>query len=298
MPHTHIHNRTPQRLNKAFAIATALNLAFTIIEAVYAVSAHSMSLLADAGHNLGDVLGLLFAWLASWLITKKSTARYSYGFKRTTILAAIFNSLILVATSSVIAYESIVKIIHPTIVNEHTIIIVAAIGIVINAGSALLFMHNYKEDLNIKGAFLHLAYDSLISVGVVVAGLIILVTGWTYLDPIIGLGIVVVIIGGTWRLLLDSVNLILDAVPRNIDAEAIQNYLESLPDVHSIHDLHIWALSTNETALTCHLVVPRSNLIDSVFQEISCQLSQRFNIKHTTLQAESAVSNCTQECKS
>jgi len=211
MKHKHSHSHTSQTFNTAFAIAVILNLGFVIVEGIYAYSAQSMSLFGDAGHNLGDVVGLSLAWLANVLLTRNASERYSYGFKRTTILAALINALLLVATSALIAFESINKLFAPVDVHETTIIVVAMVGIAINGGTALLFMRGRHGDLNIKGAYLHLAYDALISLGVVVTGILIYTTQWNWLDPAVGLVIVVTILIGTWELLRDSVNLILDA---------------------------------------------------------------------------------------
>lgn len=296
--HNHNHHQAPESFNLAFALAIGLNFAFTLIEAVYAIAANSMSLLADAGHNLGDVLGLLFAWGASYLVTKGVTRKFSYGYKRTTILAAIANSLILVAASAIIAYESIFKLIHPMPVHELTIIIVALIGIFINGGTALLFMRGRNDDLNIKGAFLHLAYDALLSLGVVITGSVILFTGWLWLDPTVGIFIVVMILLGTWGLLRDSTNLILDAVPHNIDLHAVEHYLENIEGVIAVHDLHIWGLSTKDAALTCHLVIPERHLTEKDFREINHELEHHFKITHSTIQIEKGGSeiDCGQSC--
>lgn len=296
--HSHAHNHAPSTFNLAFALSVSLNLAFTLTEAIYAISANSMSLLADAGHNLGDVLGLVFAWIASWLLTKGSTERFSYGFKRTSILAAIVNSLILVATSAIIAYESVRKLIYPVHVHEMTVIIIALIGIIINGGTALLFMRGRKGDLNIRGAFLHLAYDALISLGVVITGIIILFSGFVTLDPIVGLGIVVVILAGTWGLLRDSVNLILDAVPHSVNVKKVENYLKGIDIVEKVHDLHIWGLSTNEIALTVHLVIPEKEFTDTDLIQINNDLKEKFNIQHVTIQIEKGTHDecCEQIC--
>ncbi len=295
--HSHAHH-APATFNLAFGLAVGLNLAFTIIEAIYAIMANSMSLLADAGHNLGDVLGLLFAWGASWLVTKGVTKRFSYGYKRTTILAAIMNSLILVAASAIIAYESIYKLIHPVVVHEIIVMVVALIGIFINGGTALMFMRGRKDDLNIKAAFLHLAYDAVLSFGVVVTGAIILFTDWLWLDPIVGIAIVLMILWGTWGLLRDSINLILDAVPHNINIHEVEHYLENIEGVIAVHDLHIWGLSTKDAALTCHLVVPDRTFTEKDYQEINHELEHHFKINHTTIQIETGKSDiaCGQVC--
>lgn len=296
--HDHAHHHAPESFNLAFGLAVGLNLAFTIIEAIYAVMANSMSLLADAGHNLGDVLGLLFAWGASFLLTKAATKKFSYGYKRTSILAALLNSLILVGTSAIIAYESVNKLIHPQHVSEWIVIIVALIGIFINGGTALLFMRGHKDDLNIKGAFLHLAYDAIISFGVVVAGLIILYTGWMWLDPVVGLLIVAMILWGTWGLLRDSTSLLLDGVPHTINRTKVLAFLEAIEGVKAVHDLHIWGLSTKDAALTCHLVMPERRFTGKDYHDLHHDLAHKFNISHSTIQVESGNSDidCGQSC--
>lgn len=282
----HHHHHLPHQLNILFAIAVSLNLGFTALEVVYATMANSMSLLADAGHNLGDVVGLAMAGMANWLLTRPSSDRYSYGFKRTSILAALFNALILVGTSVLIAYESINKLLHPQEVQEYIVIIIAFIGIFINGGTALLFIKGSDEDLNVKGAFLHLAADALISVGVVVAGIVILFSHWHWVDPVVGLVIVALILISSWSLLRDSVNLILDAVPTNIDHKAVEQFLLNIPGVEGIHDLHIWGLSTKEVALTVHLIVPDVVFEDSQLNTISTTLRHDFSINHATIQVE------------
>lgn len=287
--HAHGHSHTheaPKSFNLAFALAVSFNLGFTLFQIIFAFIANSMSLMADAVHNFGDVFGLALAWGASWLLTLSARKRYSYGFKKTTILAALTNALILVSTTVLIAYESIQKFLHPVNVNAPIVITVALIGIIINGGTALLFMKGAHDDLNIKGAFLHLIGDALISIGVVVGGILILYTHLVWLDPLIGLGIVVMILIGTWGLLRDSVGLILDAVPRHIDQQDIQNFLQNLPNVQAVHDLHIWGLSTKEVALTAHLIMPRVVLSDADYERINTVLKEKFKIDHVTLQVE------------
>ncbi len=284
--HDHSHAHAPESYNTAFAVATILNFLFVIAEASYAISANSMSLLADAGHNLGDVAGLLFAWIASWLLTRDSGDQYSYGYKKTTVIAAVLNAVLLIATSVLIARESIEKLIHPGTVHEMTVIIIAFIGIAINGGTALMFMRGREHDLNIKGAFLHLAADTLISLGVVLTGVIILYSGWHLLDPIIGLVIVGLIIWGSWGLLRDSVNLIIDAVPHNVDQVAVRKFLSEIDGVTEVHDLHIWGLSTRENALTTHLVMPQSTMSDEVHRHVAEELVHHHNVHHVTIQVE------------
>ncbi len=296
--HGHSHAHAPESFNLAFALAVGLNLAFTVTEAVYAIFANSMSLLADAGHNLGDVLGLLLAWGASWLLTRATTEKYSYGFKRPTILAAIANALLLLMTSAIIVYGSIEKLVYPHVVNEKIVIVVAAIGIFINGATALMFMSGRKHDLNIKAAFMHLAADALISLGVVIAGIVILYTGWMWLDPVVGLLIVVAILMGTWGLLRDSIDLIMDAVPHWVDQDGVRGYLTTIAGVEKVHDLHIWGMSTQAAALTAHLVMPRSQLEDADYKRIRHDLKEKFRIEHVTLQVEKGSDEhpCEQVC--
>ena len=287
-PHsTHQHHHAPPTsFNRAFAVSVIANLSFTITQVIFALMADSMSLLADAAHNFGDVFGLVLAWGANWLLTLPARKRYSYGFKRTTIIAAIINALLLVATSTLICYESIHKLFHLTALNERIVFFVALCGIGINGGTALLFMRGAHKDLNIKGAFLHLLGDTLISFGVVVAALLIGVTGWIWLDPIVGLFIVIIIFLSTWGLLRDSVSLLLDAVPHQIDQQGVLTYLQQLPGVEAVHDLHIWGLSTKEIALTAHLVMPNDKLSDEDFHKINHTFKERFHVDHVTLQIE------------
>lgn len=286
--HSHAQqaHAAPSSFNLAFAIAVTFNLGFTFIQFFYAFLAHSMSLLADATHNFGDVLGLSLAWGANWLLTLPARKRYSYGYKRTTILAALANALMLVATSALISYESIYKLLHPVPVNGYLVIVIALIGIFVNGGTALLFMRGAQEDLNIKGAFLHLLADALVSLGVVVTGTAIVFTQWIWLDPLVGLGIVGIILWGTWGLLADSVRLILDAVPHSINQQNVYDFLRNLSGVEAIHDLHIWGLSTKEIALTAHLVMPKIQLTDADYEKINSVLKEKFRINHVTLQVE------------
>lgn len=289
--HTHSHHdhhshATNVTSNSIFFWAVFLNLGFTGAEAIYALMANSMSLLADAGHNLGDVFGLLLSWGANWLLTRPATVRYSYGYKKTTILAALSNALLLVLATGIIAYESIERLLHPAPVIEKIIIIVASIGILINGSTALLFVKNSKEDLNIKSAFLHLASDALISVGVVITAVVVMYTKWLWLDPLVGLLIVITILLGTWGLIRDSVNLILDAVPTHIDQDGVKQYLIDLPGVAAVHDLHIWGLSTKEVALTAHLVMPDHPLTDDDHHKLNDYLKSHYKINHVTIQVE------------
>lgn len=247
-----------------------------------------MSLLADAAHNLGDSLGLILAWLANWLMSLPARKRFSYGFKRTSIIAALINAFILVATTAVIAYESIHKLWDLSSVNADMMIVIGLIGIVVNLGSSLLFKH-HEHDLNIQGAFWHLMADALILVGVVVSAIAIKYTNWIWLDPVIGLIIVGIVLWGTMGLLRNSVRLILDAVPHYVDYNGVRDYLATLPGVEAVHDLHIWGLSTREVALTAHLVMPNKMLANSDYKRINAELLERFRIHHVTIQVESGT---------
>ena len=286
MSHTHHQHAAFVTLNVSFAIAILLNSGFLLTEVVYGFIAHSVSLLSDAVHNFGDVLGLLMSWGASILVKRRATQRYSYGYKKLTILAALANALLLVLTSALIVYESINRLYHPKEINEIIVMIVAFIGMLINGGTALLFMRQGKTDLNIKGAFLHLAYDALIALGVVLAGAVVYFIGWLWVDPIVGLLIVAIITWGSWNLLRRSVELILGAVPYGVNQKAVYNYLKELPGVQEIHDLHIWGLSTQETALTAHLIMPEGGLSDGEYLKINRYLAKEFHIQHITLQVE------------
>lgn len=285
--HGHSHASTAQSFNTAFAITVTLTLGYALAEGVFGIMANSMSLLADAVHNLGDSLGLILAWIANWLMSLPARKRYSYGFKRTTIIAALFNAFILVATSSLIAFQSISKLLHLSSVDETTIIYVALVGIVINGGTSFLFRHGAANDLNIRGAFWHLVADALILIGVVVSAIIISYTGWEWLDPVVGLAIVIIILWGTWGLLRDSLRLMLDGIPHYIDHVGVREYLNSYAGVKAVHDLHIWGLSTREVALTVHLIMPSGNLTDKDYKQINTVLHERFHIHHVTIQVES-----------
>jgi len=294
----HDHSVDFSNVNTSFIIAVAANLGFTILEAFYGLLSDSVSLLGDAGHNLSDVLGLLLAWGAAYLTGRQSSALYSYGFRRSTILAALINAVVLVFAAGFIAWQSIGKFLQPSPMSEVTVMVVAAIGILVNAGTALLFMRGSHDDLNMRGAFLHLAYDALISAGVVIAAVIIFYTDWQWVDPVIGLMIVVVILGGTWGLLRESVNLILDAVPRDIEIHDVREYLASIDGVTGVHDLHIWAMSTRENGLTAHLVMPENTLWDATdtYANISEQLLKQFKIHHVTLQVEKDMACTNTHC--
>ena len=287
----HNHNHTVKNHNKAFAIGVSLNVIFVVIEAFYGIISGSLALVADAGHNLSDVLGLLIAWGASVLATKSPTEKRTYGFRRVTILASLSSAILLLVALGGIAFEAFERLSNPHAVEGIVIIIVAAIGVVINTITALLFVSGQKQDLNIKGAFLHMSADAAVSLGVVLAGIVIMQTGWLIIDPILSLIIVVVILIGSWGLLRDSVNLSIDAVPKNINLSEIQEYLAGIKYVTQIHDLHIWALSTTETALTVHLVTNQKSLDNQFLQNLQNELHAKFGIDHPTIQIENEDTN-------
>ena len=284
MAHDHSHSRA--NFNAAFAIGIALNTAYVLFEAIFGVIGHSLALLADAGHNLSDVLGLLLAWGASAMSKSLPTKRRTYGLRGSSILAALFNAIFLLVSVGAIVWEALRRLKAPAEVAANTIIWVSLIGIAINTGSALMFRSGREHDLNIRGAFLHMAADAAISAGVVIAGFIILWTGSYWIDPVVSLLISAVIIWGTCDLLRESTNLALQAVPRNIETEKVERYLAQLPGVAKVHDLHIWAMSTTETALTVHLVKPDGNIDDELLARVCDDLQHDFQIGHVTIQLE------------
>ncbi len=290
--HGHDHSDHFATHNRSFAIAVILNTLFVVIEAVYGVLSGSLALIADAGHNLSDVMGLIMAWVASWLASKAATYSKTYGLKKTTILAALFNALILIAAVGGITWEALQRLTDPADVAGLTVVVVAGIGVLINGATMMLFVKGQKGDINIRGAFLHMAADTAVSVGVVISGTILMFTNLTWIDPVVSLIIAAVIFLGTWQLLKDSVNLAVDAVPKGIDPSAVHERLENLPGVQSAHHLHIWALSTTENALTVHLVKPNPEGDDRLINDVSAMLSEQFNILHTTIQWERDNSQC------
>ena len=284
--HGHGHAHAPKNFGAAFAVGTGLNAGFIIVEAVYGVLAHSTALLADAGHNLSDVLALLIAWGAAHLGTRGPTERFTYGFRSTSILAALVNAVVLLFVMGAIAWEAIRRFAEPEPVAGLTVTIVAAIGIVVNAATAWLFATGRHGDLNIKAVYLHMAADAGFSAAVVVAGLLILLTGWLWLDPAVSLVLVAVVVWSTWGLLRDSVMMSLDAVPSGIKPAEVRAYLQQLPGVRRIHDLHIWPMSTTEVALTCHLLMPDGHPGDEFSVRTARELHAHFGIGHATLQIE------------
>ena len=292
--HGHSHGTAPANFSRAFAIGMALNMAFVICEFFYGKVSHSLALVADAGHNLSDVLSLGLAWMAVMLAKRQPTANRTYGLRRSTILAAVVNAVVLLITLGAIAWESIQRFSQPEPIQGYVVMAVAGVGILVNAATAMLFFAGRKHDVNVGGAFLHMAADALVSVGVVIGAFVILSTGWLWLDPTISLVIVAMIFAGTWALLRDSLNLALDAVPKGIDPREIEQYLCSLPKVVEIHDLHVWGMSTTETALTAHLVMTEPVCDNGFLVSVEEELHRRFGIEHATIQLEKAdgVNTC------
>lgn len=288
------HRHGARSFGKAFAIGTVLNTAFVAAEVTYGLAAHSMALLADAAHNSGDVLGLLIAWGAAILAKRAPTRTRTCGWGRTTILASLINAIVLLLGCGAIAVEAVGRFGEPVPVGSATVIWVAAIGIAINGATALMFMRGRKGDLNIKGAFLHMAADAAVSAGVVAAGLLIMLTSWLWIDPLTSLVIVAVVTAGTWGLLRDSANLALDALPGGIDIAEVERTLHDLPGVIAVHDLHIWGLSTTETALTAHLVHD-GEADEALIQRACAEIRACFAIGHSTIQLErpESVEDCT-----
>jgi cobalt-zinc-cadmium efflux system protein len=289
----HHHHDHKQR---AFALGVVFNVGFVIAEGVFGVWSGSLALLADAGHNLSDVLGLLLAWGANLLGRRSPTRRRTYGWRSTTIMAALFNALILLVVVGGIAWEAILRFYRPAEVAGFTVVMVALGGFVVNTATALLFMRGRKHDLNIRGAFLHMTADAGVSAGVAAAGVLIMLTGWRWLDPVVSLIIAAMILLSTWGLLRESLDMALHAVPAGIDTQKIEHYLAGLPGIDAVHDLHVWAMSTTQTALTAHLVKPDPSRDDAMIARIQNELHDRFGIEHITIQWERT--DCSAFCSS
>lgn len=285
MQHSHSHP-SPSNYTLAFGIGILLNVTYVIVEAVFGFISNSLALIADAGHNLGDVLALVLAWGATFLAQRKPTRMMTYGLRRGTILAAFISALILLMTMSVVAWEAIGRFYTATEVNSKTIIIVAAIGVLINTATALLFLSSKSKDLNIKAAFIHMVADAGVSLGVVVVGIAIMLTSIYWLDPAISLLIVVVIVISTWGLFHDSFNLAMDGVPKDIDPDAVKKFILEQDGVKEIHDLHIWGMSTTQVALTAHIVRDTNIIDDSFLHKLCKDLQKDFGIVHPTIQVE------------
>lgn len=291
MEHSHSHHgheHHPINHGRAFAIGIALNMAFIMVEVIFGITANSLALLADAGHNFSDVLGLVLAWGASWLSQWHPTDKFTYGFRRSSILAALLNALLLLVTIGGIAWEAIGRFLHPSASHASIIIGVASVGVVINTVTALLFMAGRKADLNIRGAFLHMVADAAISAGVVLAGVLIAFTGILLIDPVVSIIVAAIIFMGTWNLLRESFNLAIDAVPEHIDADHVALYLSTLPNVKNVHHLHIWGLSTTDVALTVHMILSSPDENNELLAQIREDLHHRFGISHATIQFESS----------
>lgn len=282
----HGHSHAPKNFNRAFAIGIALNIGFVLIEGFYGWKIDSLALLADAGHNLSDVAGLVLAWIAALAVRLRPDHRHTYGWQRGSILAAFANAIFLLVAMGALAWEAVQRLQTPGTTEGMTIIAVAAAGVVVNGFTAALFLAGSKGDLNIRGAFLHMAADALVSLGVVAAGALYLWQGWNWLDPVISLMIATVIVAGTWSLFKQSVHLLFDGVPESVDLIALDQWLHSLEGVAAVHDLHVWAISTYDNALTAHLVMPAGHPGDSFYAEVAKGLHDRFGISHPTLQIE------------
>lgn len=294
--HSHNHSQVITTLNRAFIIGIALNIAYVLAEAIFGLGYHSLGLLSDAGHNLSDVVSLVLALIAFKLSDSIATRKFTYGYKKSTILISLLNALILGVAVVFIIVESVRKLITPQEVQGQVISIVAAIGVVINGFTAWLFMKDQKRDLNVKGAYLHMLADALVSVGVVVSGIVIYFTGWYIIDPLIGLVVAVVIIVASWELLHDSVRLALDGVPAQLDFDHVKDAMMGQEGVREVHHLHIWALSTTENAMTAHVVVDNLTEMEHTKEHLKEKLSE-MGITHATLEFETSDSKCTGECK-
>lgn len=296
--HHHHDHHAPTSHGRAFAFGVALNIGFVAVEAGAGVLFGSMALVADAGHNLSDVLGLLIAWGASVLAARPPSERFTYGFKSSSILAAVANAALLLAATGAIAVEAVRRLFDPQPVAGAAMIAVAAVGIAVNSATAMLFFRGRHHDLNIRGAFLHMAADAAVSAGVVIAGVVVLRSGLRWIDPAAGLAIVALIAVGTWRLLKDALKMALLAVPENIDEGEVRGWLAALPGVAAVHDLHIWPMSTTETAFTAHLVMPEGHPGDAFLYRVADELHHRFGIGHATIQVETAsAAACVLECQ-
>lgn len=288
----HAHAHAPANFGRAFAIGVVLNSGFVLAEVGFGLWAHSLALVADAGHNLSDVFGLLLAWGAVVWSSRPPTERHTYGWRRSSILAALANAVFLLVSIGVIAWEAVRRLTAPPVINAGVLIWVAAAGILVNGITAVLFASGRKHDLNIRAAFLHMAADTLISAGVVAAGVVILFTHWWWVDPVVSLALAIVIIVGTWGLLRDSVQLALDAVPAGISLRDVRDYLAGLPSVCNVHHIHIWGLSTSEAALTAHLVLKSGKADNALLDRINHDLNDRFGIDHATIQFEAPEGAC------
>ncbi len=288
--HHHEHHHVEASMSRAFALGIGLNVFFVVVEIIFGLISNSSALLADAAHNFSDVLSLVFAWAAVWLASCKPQGKYTYGWRKSTILVSLLNALLLFGAVAIIAKEAIEKINNPQPIAGTQVMIVAGIGVLINGLTAMLFVRG-QDDLNIKGAFLHMAADAVVSLGVVCSGLFINLTGKLWIDPLTSFIIILAVLVSSWRLFIDSINLALDAVPRHIKVKEVEDYLLSLPEVESLHDLHVWGMSTTQVALTVHLYVPHTCASDFVLT-LQHELLHRFKIEHSTIQIECRELDC------
>jgi cobalt-zinc-cadmium efflux system protein len=282
----HHHHEPPENFSMRFAVGAALNMAFVVAELGFGFVSNSLGLIADAAHNFSDVVGLLLAWAGMWLARLNPTAQRTYGYSGASILAALGNAALLFVAIGGILVHAVQRFFHPSDVHSMTIIWVAAVGIVINFGTAMLFHKGQEKDLNIRGAYLHMMADAVISLGVVIAGLVIMYTGWAWVDPMISVAIAVVIFIGTWGLAKESLHLSLAGVPRHVNRDKVHEFLSNLPGVTEVHDLHIWAMSTTNTALTVHLLRPDHGVDDAFLHFIAQELEEKYGIQHPTIQLE------------
>jgi cobalt-zinc-cadmium efflux system protein len=294
MTHAHHHEQhhAPKRFGVAFAVGAALNLGLVIAEVTFGFLSNSVALVSDGVHNLSDVLGLLLAWAGSWLATRQPSDRRTYGYRRASILAALANAALLLTATGGLIVEAVQRLFVAQPVESGTVLWVASIAIAVNLGTALLFMRGRESDINIRGAFLHLMADAAVSLGVVIAALLISKTGWLWLDPVASLGVALVVLGSGWGLMRSALDLALDAVPPGVDRSAVEDYLAGLPGVTEVHDLHIWGMSTTETALTAHLVRPGALPDDALLDQIAQELERQFHIHHVTIQLENGALAC------
>lgn len=296
--HDHAHHHVPAHINKAFVIGIGLNMAIVLVEVIIGFWQHSLALLTDAGHNFSDVISLVFVLMAHRLSRLKPTANFTYGFAKSTVLAALANALLLLIAVGAIGWEAVSRFSEPHPMQGSIISIVAFVGLIVNAVTALLFFRDKERDINVKGAYLHMMADAAVSLGVIVAGIIISFTHWFWIDSVISIIIIIVIIGSSWNLLRDSIRLSLDGVPMDVEVQKIRDYFTNLTEVSGFHDLHIWAMSTTEAILTVHLVVPQGDT-DALLAKVRHEMQHHFNVKHTTIQIEqsSVVAECEQKCE-
>jgi len=295
--HHHHGTHAPQSFGTAFAIGITLNTVFVIVEVLIGLRAESMALVADGVHNFADVISLVLAWVGYWFQSRKPSGRFTYGYGAVSIQSAVINAFLLVAGVTLIFWESVGRLRHPENVPGGTLMIVAGVGILVNGITALLFMKGSKGDVNIRGAFIHMAADAGVSLGVVLAGGVVLLTGWTIVDPLVGIAIAVMILVSSWELLTESLNLALHAAPKSVDLQALQTWLLARPGVNGIHDLHVWPLSTNKTALSAHVQVSGIADTDSFLHDISHELHEKFDIDHATIQTELNPGGCGHGCE-